>query len=577
MKKLLAVLAALSLLFFSFPASAGSGGAEVEFNGKTYHYTYQGAGITDGGLSVRVHGNEGVPFIGGGPKIPVMAVAEISGERFMPNQVHVSINANQTDLTFSFGTDKLPDAVWLYPDGKEAGAKLIWRTGDPEPSGSAPENSSAGVSAPEKDASAELTGEWHGEGTPSDGGAPVRLVAVIDADDTGYFHLIQSGGKDSFDFTLSREDSRITGNIPEGLALSVSAFEGTWSLEDGKLLLDVTVSFSDGRGYSLSAGCEKVAAPEYETVVFGSYDQDGSADNGAEPIEWLVLESDGTASTLISKDALDCVPFNAGGASNTWAGCTLRAWLNGEFLENAFTPEERSRLDFAEVTADPNPDYPTDPGASTRDRVFIPSFGEVMRFFPTDQSRSAHVTQTAADRGAFYSRISRGCIWWLRTPGDSESMVLTVLSAGWVETEGGVPDHAQVAVRPMIRLLDSPHPAAEPADEPAAEADFPEELVGKWTGTGTPKNGGTQIGLTILINADGSGEYSFDQGGYHESYPFTVSNDDSTFSVDIPATSMLGSVGGTWALEKGRLLLDITSVFASGGSYSYTAECVKAE
>ena len=37
MKKLLAVLAAFSLLFFSFSASAGSGGAEVEFNGKTYH------------------------------------------------------------------------------------------------------------------------------------------------------------------------------------------------------------------------------------------------------------------------------------------------------------------------------------------------------------------------------------------------------------------------------------------------------------------------------------------------------------------------------------------------------------
>ena len=118
----------------------------------------------------------------------------------------------------------------------------------------------------------------------------------------------------------------------------------------------------------------------------------------------------------------------------------------------------------------------------------------------------------------------------------------------------------------------SPEPSSESM---AAGASIPGELVGQWKGVGTPKNGGTPIDLAITVNADGTGEYSFDQGSYHESYPFTISNDDSTFSVDIPATSMLGSVSGTWALEDGVLKLEITSVFASGGSYSYTAECVK--
>lgn len=114
-------------------------------------------------------------------------------------------------------------------------------------------------------------------------------------------------------------------------------------------------------------------------------------------------------------------------------------------------------------------------------------------------------------------------------------------------------------------------------ENPDEESAIPDELVGQWTGVGTPKNGGTPIDLSIIVNADGSGEYTFDQGDYHESYPFTISNDDSRFSVDIPATSMLGSVGGTWALEDGKLLLDITSEFTGGGSYSYTAECYKAE
>lgn len=109
----------------------------------------------------------------------------------------------------------------------------------------------------------------------------------------------------------------------------------------------------------------------------------------------------------------------------------------------------------------------------------------------------------------------------------------------------------------------------------AAEAAIPEELVGEWHGTGTPKNGGPSIDLTATINADGSGEYTFDQGGYHESYPFTITSADKRFSVDIPATSQLGSVDGTWVLENGVLKLDITSTFTGGGSYSYTAECEK--
>lgn len=111
----------------------------------------------------------------------------------------------------------------------------------------------------------------------------------------------------------------------------------------------------------------------------------------------------------------------------------------------------------------------------------------------------------------------------------------------------------------------------------SAQGDIPEEMIGKWKGIGTPKNGGTPIDLEVVINADGSGEYTFIQGTYIESFPFSIQNDSSSFSVDIPATSMLGSVAGTWALTDGVLLLDITSTFTGGGSYSYTAECVKSE
>lgn len=131
---------------------------------------------------------------------------------------------------------------------------------------------------------------------------------------------------------------------------------------------------------------------------------------------------------------------------------------------------------------------------------------------------------------------------------------------------------------------DENHPVTlwqEGTDDGGADAGgegIPEALVGTWRGTGTPKGGGTSIDLTIAIEADGSGEYTFVQGDYTESYPFSVSSADSRFSVDIPADNALGIVGceGDYALEGGVLKLDITTRFSSGGSYAYTAECEKA-
>ena len=124
-----------------------------------------------------------------------------------------------------------------------------------------------------------------------------------------------------------------------------------------------------------------------------------------------------------------------------------------------------------------------------------------------------------------------------------------------------------------------PTPAMELAEEPVTDEStdevIPGELIGDWQGVGKPKNGGPSIDLTIHIEKDGTGKYTFDQAGYHESYPFTISQDGNRFSVDIPATSQLGSVDGTWEVKDGTLLLDITSTFTSGGSYSYNAECRK--
>ena len=67
--------------------------------------------------------------------------------------------------------------------------------------------------------------------------------------------------------------------------------------------------------------------------------------NGQVPIEWIVLDRQEERALLLSKCALDAKPFHeVEDRTVTWAECTLRAWLNGDFYNSAFSDEERARI-----------------------------------------------------------------------------------------------------------------------------------------------------------------------------------------------------------------------------------------
>ncbi|MCR5804690.1 MAG: DUF6273 domain-containing protein [Clostridia bacterium] len=78
-----------------------------------------------------------------------------------------------------------------------------------------------------------------------------------------------------------------------------------------------------------------------DDVVLGKY-QD-------EEIEWEVMSrnfliDEGKVRVeLLSKYALDCVPFNEDGES-TWEDCSLREWLNTDFYEEAFSNTEKKHI-----------------------------------------------------------------------------------------------------------------------------------------------------------------------------------------------------------------------------------------
>ena len=173
-----------------------------------------------------------------------------------------------------------------------------------------------------------------------------------------------------------------------------------------------------------------------DVVRFGRYEQDNDRANGAEGIEWIVLDVQGEKALLLSKYGLDCKIYYKFKTSVTWETSDLRAWLNGEFFDSAFNADEQGRILTATVTADKNPEHNTDPGNDTKDIVFLLSGVEVSRYL-TEETAKCKATAYALAEGA--SSGKNGYSWWfLRTPGSEQKMVMIVKTDGTMNTGGGV-------------------------------------------------------------------------------------------------------------------------------------------
>lgn len=193
-----------------------------------------------------------------------------------------------------------------------------------------------------------------------------------------------------------------------------------------------------------------------DNIFFGSYEQDGDTSNGKEDIEWLVLAKENGKLLVISKYALDCQPYNLSRTSNTWDECSLRTWMNYDFLNNAFSADEQAKIVAAIVSADKNPEYGTDPGNPTKDRVFLLSITEAEKYFSSDSARQCKPTKYAIANGAYANSDNGNCWWWLRSPGGFQNYAASVLTNGFVGSRGFDVNDDDVCVRPALWIdLDS--------------------------------------------------------------------------------------------------------------------------
>ena len=166
-----------------------------------------------------------------------------------------------------------------------------------------------------------------------------------------------------------------------------------------------------------------------DLVEFGTYPQDRNKTKA--PICWRILRRKGKEALLISEKGLAAKPYHTKREHVTWEDCSLRKWLQTEFLEEAFTEEERSLI----VPTRNWTHYEGKAGILTEDTVFILSLEEAVLLMPEPEDAQMELTGFAVLSGAEYEEqevygdedwedeellpfsasIYYG-FWWLRAP-----------------------------------------------------------------------------------------------------------------------------------------------------------------
>ena len=197
-------------------------------------------------------------------------------------------------------------------------------------------------------------------------------------------------------------------------------------------------------------------------VTFGTYPQT-SAGSDQTPIEWLVLDRDGDKALLLSRYGLDAQPYHTSYTSITWEKCTLRTWLNDDFINRAFTAAEQSAILLTNVDNSSIQCYSgwsTSGGNNTQDKVFLLSYAEANKYLGVTYDNSNNTKSRVApnayaiSQGAWPSDSNKTTDgeaagwWWLRSPGGIQYAAVFVNPDGSLSCSNV--DFARVSVRPAL-------------------------------------------------------------------------------------------------------------------------------
>ena len=190
-----------------------------------------------------------------------------------------------------------------------------------------------------------------------------------------------------------------------------------------------------------------------DKISFGQYPQ--GANGEVQPIEWRVLTVESGKAFVISEKLLDYVLYNNNTViATTWETCTLRKWMNNDFISKAFSSSQQAQIATVTNQNPNNPQYGTKGGNATQDKIFALSIDEANKYFRDDKDRMAAPTDYAK-KGCYVSdnyslpNGEKTGWWWLRSPGGLSNLAARVYDDGSIIQFGYV---IYVAVRPAFWL-----------------------------------------------------------------------------------------------------------------------------
>lgn len=169
-----------------------------------------------------------------------------------------------------------------------------------------------------------------------------------------------------------------------------------------------------------------------DTVALGFYEQDGSIENGAEPISWTVLQAKDDSLVLITKDILDLVPFHDSNSMEEldYKNSTLYSWLNETFYQEVLIGFEEHLLKNEEGTY-----------------VTLLSNKEVKTYF--DVAKNAKAVFSRYAQSKIESNKGTGS-YWLKNTSYENGMYRASIVSEWGDTAKTNLTNNWVGIRPVV-------------------------------------------------------------------------------------------------------------------------------
>ena len=233
--------------------------------------------------------------------------------------------------------------------------------------------------------------------------------------------------------------------IPEGATIGENAFKGCEKLVDDNgfivvggvfygfipktksgvvrvpdYIKDFPIGFLEGP-YSVvfkKDSAKHKALPDFsgikvgDEIELGLFPMDESLE--LKPLLWKVLKIDGNKALIITKDSIMTID-RMSTQKRTWEESATRTMLNVDFLEGAFSDEERGIILSSKLENPDNKKHKTPGGNSTEDKVFLLSLPEIEEVYPKKETRTGAITSYAK----LQNYAKRDVVFWItRTPGD---------------------------------------------------------------------------------------------------------------------------------------------------------------